>query len=61
MIIFKIEASEELREKMKQAVEEQMNDLEDGEPFTFIHEGRAIVGRREGNKIIIDQIVDKVI
>lgn len=61
MIIFKIEASEKLKEKIKQVINEQMNDLEDGEPFVLIHEGRAIVGRREGNKVIIDQIVDKVI
>jgi len=61
MIIFKIKVSEELREKIKQTVQEQLHELEDGEPFAILDGGRVIVGyRQEGSKVVIEQIVEKV-
>jgi len=62
MIVFKIQVSEELREKIKQTVQDQLHELEDGEPFAILGGGRLIVGyRQEGSKVVIEQIVDKVI
>lgn len=61
MIVFKIQVSEELREKIKQTVQDQLHDLEDGEPFAILDEGRVIVGYRQGGKAVIEQIVEKVI
>jgi|GEM_PF-2405994 len=61
MIVFKIQVSEELREKIKQTVQDQLHDLEDGEPFAILDGGRVIVGYRQGGKAVIEQIVDKVI
>jgi hypothetical protein len=61
MIVFKIQVSEELREKIKQTVQDQLHDLEDGEPFAILDGGRVIVGYRQGGKVVIEQIVDKVI
>ena len=61
MIIFKIKVTEELREKIKQTVQDQLHDLEDGEPFAILDGGRLIVGYRQGGKAVIEQIVDKVI
>jgi hypothetical protein len=61
MIIFKIKVSEELREKIKQTVLEQLHEVEDGEPFAILDGGRVIVGYRQGGKVVIEQIVDKVI
>jgi len=62
MIVFKIQVSEELREKIKQTVQDQLHDLEDGEPFAILDGERIIVGyRQEGGKVVIEQIVDKVI
>jgi len=62
MIIFKIKVSEELREKIKQTVQEQLHDMEDGEPIAILDGERIIVGyRQEGGKVVIEQIVEKVI
>jgi hypothetical protein len=61
MIVFKIQVSEELREKIKQTVQDQLHDLEDGEPIAILDGGRVIVGYRQGGKVVIEQIVDKVI
>ena len=62
MIVFKIQVSEELREKIKQTVQDQLHDLEDGEPFAILDGGLIIVGyRQEGSKVVIEQIVEKVI
>jgi len=61
MIVFKIKVTEELREKIKQTVQEQLHDLEDGEPFAILDGGRVIVGYRQGGKVVIEQIVEKVI
>lgn len=61
MIVFKIQVSEELREKIKQTVQDQLHDLEDGEPIAILDRGRVIVGYRQGGKVVIEQIVDKVI
>jgi hypothetical protein len=61
MIVFKIQVSEELREKIKQTVQDQLHDLEDGEPFAILDGGRVIVGYRQGGKAVIEQIVEKVI
>ncbi len=61
MIIFKIKVTEELREKIKQTVQDQLHDLEDGEPIAILDGGRVIVGYRQGGKVVIEQIVDKVI
>jgi len=62
MIIFKIKVSEELREKIKQTVLEQLHEVEDGEPFAILDGERMIVGyRQEGRKVVIEQIVEKVI
>jgi hypothetical protein len=62
MIVFKIQVSEELREKIKQTIQDQLHDLEDGEPFAILDGERIIVGyRQEGGKVVIEQIVDKVI
>jgi len=61
MIVFKIQVSKELREKIKQTVQDQLHDLEDGEPFAILDGGRVIVGYRQGGKVVIEQIVDKVI
>lgn len=40
---------------------EELGELEDGEPFAILDEGRAIVGFRQGNKFVIEQIVDTVL
>ena len=61
MIVFKIQVSEELRERIKQTVQDQLHDLEDGEPFAILDGGRVIVGYRQGGKAVIEQIVEKVI
>jgi len=62
MIVFKIQVSEELREKIKQTVQDQLHDLEDGEPIAILDGERIIVGyRQEGGKVVIEQIVEKVI
>jgi len=61
MIVFKIQVSEELREKIKQTVQVQLHEVEDGEPFAILDGGRVIVGYRQGGKVVIEQIVDKVI
>ena len=62
MIVFKIQVSEELREKIKQTIQDQLHDLEDGEPFAILDGGRMIIGyRQEGGKMVIEQIVEKVI
>lgn len=62
MIVFKIQVSEELREKIKQTLRDQLHDLEDGEPIAILDGGRMIVGyRQEGGKVVIEQIVEKVI
>lgn len=61
MIVFKIQVSKELREKIKQTVQDQLHDLEDGEPFAILDGGRVIVGYRQGGKAVIEQIVEKVI
>ena len=61
MIVFKIQVSEELREKIKQTIQDQLHDLEDGEPFAILDGERIIVGYRQGGKAVIEQIVDKVI
>lgn len=61
MIIYKIDVSEELKQEIRRVVHEQLHDLADGDSFAFLHEGRAIVGRREGNKVIVDQMVNKAI
>ena len=61
MIVFKNQVSKELREKIKQTVQDQLHDLEDGEPFAILDGGRVIVGYRQGGKAVIEQIVDKVI
>ncbi|MCF6093917.1 hypothetical protein L1765_08025 [Microaerobacter geothermalis] len=62
MIVFNIQVSEELREKIKQTVKDQLHDLEDGEPFAILGGERLIVGyRQEGGKVVIEQIVEKVI
>jgi len=61
MIVFKIQVSEELRERIKQTVQDQLHDLEDGEPFAILDGGRVIVVYRQGGKAVIEQIVEKVI
>ncbi|WP_126424842.1 hypothetical protein [Brevibacillus marinus] len=61
MIVFKIQVSEELREKIKQTVQDQLHDLEDGELIAILDGGRVIVGYRQGGKVVIEQIVEKVI
>lgn len=61
MIVFKIQVSEELREKIKQTVQDQLYELEDGEPFAILDGGRVIVGYRQGSKAVNEQIVEKVI
>lgn len=62
MIVLKIQVSEELREKIKQTVQDQLHELEDGEPIAILDGKRIIVGyRQEGGKVVIEQIVEKVI
>jgi len=60
LIIYQFEASEELKKKIESSLEE-LGELEDGEPFAILDEGRAIVGFRQGNKFVIEQIVDTVL
>ena len=60
MIIYQFEASEELKKKIETSLE-KLGELEDGEPFVILDEGRAIVGSKQGNKFVIEQIVDTVL
>lgn len=61
MIVFKIQVSEELRERIKQTIQDHLHDLEDSEPIAFLDGGRMIVGYKQGGKVVIEQIVEKVI
>lgn len=59
MVIYRFEASEELKKKNESSLDELV-ELEDGEPFLIeLGDGKkGVLGFREGSHLVMEKIVD---
>ncbi|MCM3470165.1 hypothetical protein [Brevibacillus borstelensis] len=61
MITYKINVADKLKREIEQAIEDKVDEIVDGEQFTIIHNGMAILGTRSENIVEIEQIIEKVL
>ncbi|WP_248928956.1 hypothetical protein [Paenibacillus hamazuiensis] len=61
MITFKIDVSDEVKKEIERAVEGKVDEIVDGEEFTVIVDGKAVLGTRSGDIVEIERVIEKVL
>ncbi|MED1854799.1 hypothetical protein HN020_03170 [Brevibacillus borstelensis] len=61
MISYKIEISDELKKDIERAIENEVGEISDGEQFSVIVGEKAILGKRSGDIVVIERIVEKIL
>ncbi|MCM3624327.1 hypothetical protein M4D70_19045 [Brevibacillus borstelensis] len=61
MISYKIDVSEEMKKEIEQAIEDKIDEIVNGEQFAAICDGKAILGKRSGEIVVIERIIEKIL
>lgn len=61
MTTYKINVADKLKREIEQAIEEKVDEIEDGEQFTVLCDGKAVLGKRAGDRIEIERVIEKVL
>ncbi|MCM3624324.1 hypothetical protein M4D70_19030 [Brevibacillus borstelensis] len=59
-VVFNFNADDGLRQDIQSIINENIDNIKDGESFAIIHGSRVIVGQRMENIIAVQKIIEKV-
>ncbi|MBE5394523.1 hypothetical protein P4U99_22970 [Brevibacillus agri] len=61
MTTYKINVADKLKREIEQAIEDKVDEIVDGEQFSIICDGKAVLGKRAGDRIEIERVIEKVL
>ncbi len=61
MITYKIDVEVKLQREIEQAIEDKVDEIADNEEFTVIVGEKAALGKRSGDIVVIERIIEKIL